>query len=138
MNKPIQLICALGIGTLFFLSPVAVHAEDADKRIAELEEQVAALQEQVEALRKRVAALEPIPTLKPGPGESAVPASAGDWSIRANWMALRKGMTKKQVVELLGEPETVRSMPYGHNWFYPSGYTTFDHMGRLTRWSTPL
>ena len=112
--------------------------EQKEKQVAELQEQVAELQERAAELQKRVAALEPIPKQNQDPSESSKPETSGNWKIRANWLALETGMTKKQVVELLGEPETVRVMPYGHNWFYQSGFTMFDHMGRLKRWSKPL
>ena len=138
MNKPIQLISALGIGMVIFLSPTATHAENTEQKIAELEKQVTELRELVEELQKRVAALEPIPKQKQESSESSKSETTGDWKIKANWLSLETGMTKKQVVQLLGEPEFVRSMPYGHNWFYQSGYTMFNHLGRLTRWSEPL
>ena len=145
MNKPLQLICALSIGMVFFLYPTASRAETADQRIAKLEKQVAELQEQIIKLQeqvtellKRVATLEPVPKQNQELSESSEPETTGDWKVRENWRALGVGMTKKQVIQLLGEPEFVRSMPYGHNWFYQSGYTMFDHMGRLKRWSKPL
>jgi TolA-binding protein len=145
MNKPIQLISALGVGMVFILAPLTAHAENTEQRTAELEKQVEELQEQAEELRKqvaelqkRVATLEPIPKQNQESSERSKPEATGKWTIRTNWLSLESGMTKKKVVELLGEPETVRVMPYGHNWFYQSGYTMFDHMGRLKRWSKPL
>jgi uncharacterized coiled-coil protein SlyX len=145
MNKPIQIICALGVGMVFILTPITTHAEnteqrtaESEKQIEEIQEQVEELQEQVAELQKRVAALEPIPKLNQEPSESSKPETTGDWKIKANWLSLEESMTKTQVVQLLGEPNFVRVMPYGHIWFYQSGYTTFDHMGRLSRWSEPL
>ena len=145
MNKPSQLISALIVGMVFILSPITTHAEITEQRSVELEKQVEELQERVEELQKiveelqkRVATLEPIPKQNQKSSESSKPETTEGWTIRANWLSLERGMTKKQVVQLLGDPETVRVMPYGHNWFYQSGYTMFDHMGKLKSWSIPL
>jgi len=138
MNIPIKLISALGVGMVLILSPIPAHAENAEQRIVELEKQVEELQKLVTELQKRVAALEPIPKQDQDAGDISKPAATGDWSVKANWRALEKGMTKEQVLKLLGEPVMAREMPYGHNWFYKSGYAMFDQLGRLEMWSEPL
>lgn len=145
MNKPIQLIGSLVIMIGALLSPVTTHAEDVEKKAAEIEKQITVLQKQVKELQKQVKALqerattlEPITKQSRESEENAEPETIGDWTIRANWLSLEKGMTKEQVVKLLGEAEMARVMPYGHVWFYQSGYVSFDHMGRLAGWSKPL
>jgi len=138
MTKSIQFISALGVGMVLILSPIPAHAESAEQRIVELEKQVEELEKLVTELQKRVAALEPIPKQDQVSGEKSSPAITGDWSVKANWRSLEKGMTKKQVLNLLGEPVMAREMPYGHNWFYKSGYAMFDQLGRLEMWSEPL
>ena len=146
MNKPIQLISALGVGMAFILSPITAHAEDVEQKTAEIEKQINELQEhieelqkQVEELQERVTTLEPI-TIKQSQeaGDLFEAEPIGNWSIRENWLSLEKGMMKEQVAKLLGEAEMARVMPYGHVWFYQSGYIMFDHIGRLERWSKPL
>lgn len=144
MKKMIQY-STLGVALLVLLSPMEIHAENTEQRIVELEKRVTKLQEQVTelqeraaALQKQVAILDPLPTQNEDSSESVKPKTTGKSNVRENWLSLEMGMTKKQVVQLLGEPTAVRAMPYGHNWFYESGYAMFDHMGRLERWSKPL
>lgn len=137
MNKPVQLISALLIGLICILSPTTTHADNTEQKVAILEKQIAELQKQIEVLQKQVTELrERIAAREPLPIQNQ--ENTGDWTIRENWLALERGLTKMQVIELLGEPEIVQVVPYGHNWFYHSGYITFDHMGKVERWSKPL
>ena len=145
MKRLIQLMSAMGIGMVVILSPTTTHAENPEQRVIELEKQITDLQEQVIELReqaavlqKRVDALEPGPKQKPDSSERSKPEPSEKWMTRENWRSLEIGMTKNKVTQLLGEPELVRVMPYGHNWFYKSGYVMFDHLGRLEKWSDPI
>lgn len=63
----------------------------------------------------------------------------GNYKVRANWLALEKGMTKEQVVKLLGKPGNTLS-GFGTYWYYPDsfgGRVEFDDDGKVTGWSEP-
>lgn len=100
------------------------------------------IQRQIESLEKRVLELECIVNQlgqeklvqKQGP-----PQSAGEkWKDRQNWRKLRKGMTEKEIIEILGEPPKVVTSSVINMWFYSSGSVTFDaDTRRVTGWTEP-
>lgn len=66
-------------------------------------------------------------------------AKKGNYKVRANWLALEKGMDKKQVLELLGEPGKKLS-GFGEYWYYPDsfgGRVEFDSDEKVNGWSEP-
>ena len=74
-------------------------------------------------------------------GESvpaASPAVAeGDWQDPEAWRRLRIGMTRAQVVALLGEPGKITSYYAFERWEYPDALgerVNFDERGRLASW----
>jgi hypothetical protein len=86
----------------------------------------------VTSLEKRVSALE-------GPSGQK-PAAAQDVPNQlANWRSLRKGMSKKQVKDLLGEPDKVSAAGSTETWYWSASYgstvTFYDE--RLFGWREP-
>jgi hypothetical protein len=68
------------------------------------------------------------------------PSSKGDWTDRANWRNLKKGMTKDEVRTLLGEPGKVDVYLSFEVWHYdyPSrGSVHFSKDGKVESWSEP-
>ena len=62
----------------------------------------------------------------------------GDPNDIHNWRALRKGMGKKEVRALLGEPEKVTVYEYtGEVWKYGNGYVNLSNDGLVTSWNEP-
>ena len=66
-------------------------------------------------------------------------AKIGNYKVRANWLALEKGMTKDQVIELLGKPGVILK-GFGAFWYYPDsfgGKVEFDDNEKVSGWSEP-
>ena len=56
------------------------------------------------------------------------------------WKMLKKGMSKKKITELLGEPGKKTSGSYGETWFYPDvlgGQVSFNKHGSAFGWNEP-
>jgi hypothetical protein len=65
--------------------------------------------------------------------------SGNMWENKKNWRKLETGMSRDEVLALLGEPiktiEGVKTL-----WYYPDiyrGYVSFDDKGKLTGWLEP-
>lgn len=69
-----------------------------DDRIRSLEEKVASLQKRVTRLEQHLSA-EP-----QSPPKKRMDTGAGDWRKLSNWAKIKRGMSKDQVIRLLGEP----------------------------------
>jgi hypothetical protein len=115
--------------------------------------------QRIEALEARVAALErrlgmapatptpqpvshsqPSPTAAPTPtisprqpaATATVPPAPSDWSH------LRRGMDARQVIALIGQPESKQARPMSEIWFYPDDrQVEFDRNSMLQSWSKP-
>lgn len=113
------------------------------------------VEQRLDALEARVAALEqsehlrhpppPPPPATPSPATPmpppvapARPAPPAPPAARANWDALHRGMSRHQVVDLLGPPDTRQVRPMTEAWFYPDGRSVqFDRNGALDSWTGP-
>jgi hypothetical protein len=89
------------------------------------------------ALEHRIRSLEASTEAGPAPARLA-PASA-KWRVRANWRALRQGMTMTQVRALLGEPDRVNA-PAMILWSWgqpPNDAGVYFVDEKLAGWSEP-
>jgi outer membrane protein assembly factor BamE (lipoprotein component of BamABCDE complex) len=71
--------------------------------------------------------------------EKAGNNSGNTWENKKSWRKLESGMSRDEVLSLLGEPiktiEGVKTL-----WYYPDiyrGYVSFDDKGKLTGWQEP-
>ena len=107
-------------------------AQDANKKIIELEKKVTQLEQRIVKLEEMILLLQK-DQAKP------VAATANKWKDRANWRLLKKGMNKSEVERILGTPpKAVPNSHYGDIWYYPDlqgGYTSFDKENVLTSWN---
>lgn len=71
-------------------------------RIADLEKTVKALQATLAAVPQRFAAEDQVKVAKPAPG--------APWQIPFAWTRIKEGMSRAQVVEVLGQPASTDSV----------------------------
>jgi hypothetical protein len=126
---PVLLLCAM----LLQLAPGTTQAgeEDLAARVRALERQVAELAAEVQRLERQLAA-------RRGAGP---PATGGEgWRELRNWRSLRKGMSRFEVMQLLGEPGKVSDYYSFERWEYPDalgGRVNFDSSGSVAGWRPP-
>ncbi len=126
---PVLLLCAM----LFQLAPGTTQAgeEDLAARVRALERQVAELEAEVQRLERQLAAR-----------RAATPpvAHREGWRQLRNWRSLRKGMSRFEVMQLLGEPGKVSDYYSFERWEYPDalgGRVNFDSSGSVVGWRPP-
>jgi hypothetical protein len=109
----------------FGIASGPVFAADADSRIQRLEETVSALE-------RRVASLEAQLHERPAAASQVAPD-------KANWRKLQRGLTEKDVEQLLGSPEQVDASQFVVMWQYAGfGYVRFDGRSHtVDSWSEP-
>ena len=90
-----------------------------------VDERVEKLEETVRVLESRVASLED----QLGERSSSAPVPPG----KANWRKLKRGMSAKEVEQLLGSPERVSAYPSFTFWDYQDGAVTL-RSGRVEHW----
>ena len=126
-TRNILIACLLAL-------PSAAHAQAGSsdsliRRLTTLEHRVDSLQARIRALEG--ASVDPSTArLKPG---------AAKWRVRANWRALRQGMTMSEVRALLGEPDHVNA-PAMIIWSWgtpPDDAGVFFSDNKLAGWSEP-
>jgi len=67
----------------------------------------------------------------------SVAASSGAWENPGRWAKLHKGMTRFDVLRLLGEPGKVSSYDGFERWEYPAALgarVNFDDRGKVSSW----
>jgi hypothetical protein len=126
---PVLLLCAM----LLQLTPGTTRAgeEDLSARLRALEKQVSELKAEVQRLERQLAA-----------GRGATPLTIGreGWRELRNWRSLRKGMSRFEVMRLLGEPGKVSDYYSSERWEYPDalgGRVNFDSSGSVVGWRPP-
>ena len=129
---PVLLLCAM----LLQLAPEATRAseEDLAARVRALEKQVGELSAEVQRLERQLAAEQAQSRAKPQV------AHAEGWRERRNWRSLRKGMSRFEVMRLLGEPGKVSDYYAFERWEYPDalgGRVNFDSGGSVVGWRPP-
>jgi hypothetical protein len=79
----------------------------------------------------------PVPSPEVIPTPEPTPIQRVDWHIKQNWRKfLRIDMTKEDVRQLFGDPESVSVVSDSEFWDYGSGSIHFDR-GTLWSWSEP-
>jgi hypothetical protein len=123
----LRLLAGLGV---WFVLAAPVRADEA----AALREEVARLEREVARLAARLRELE---GRTPTPECTAAAESAEAWRDPARWRQLRKGMSRFEVMRLLGEPGKVSSYEGFERWEYPAALgarVNFDDRGRVHSW----
>jgi hypothetical protein len=89
-----------------------------------------AIESRLNDLEKRVSALEKSPSKSNNQSKAkSSKTNASGWKNKANWRALRNGMTENEVRQLLGEAGKITSNQYTVTWDYNypmGGSVSFD------------
>ena len=97
----------LAFACLSFLTPQDVIGQTSADRIASLQREVAAQSERIARLEaevaRLVAALGSPPASQPT-GARSVPAPRSAWMTATAWDRIRRGMSERQVISILGPP----------------------------------
>ena len=123
----------LGMALLFLAAaPPKVTAEPSSgsQEIEALKRQLHDLQARVERLESNVAEglpVDPARTVQPAPG---------GWREASNWRLLAKGMDKAEVVRILGQPQSRKTVSKHEFWRYGDG-TVRLYLARLKSWELP-
>ena len=129
---PVLLLCAM----LLPLAPGSTRAGEEG-----LAAQVRALKKQVSELASEVQRLERQLATQRARHGAAPPAAREDgWRQLRNWRSLRKGMSRFEVMQLLGEPGKVSDYYAFERWEYPDalgGRVNFDSSGSVAGWRPP-
>ncbi|MCX6554591.1 MAG: hypothetical protein NTZ12_06180 [Candidatus Aminicenantes bacterium] len=111
--------------------PTSVLSQDLNQKIKKLEQMMTQLEQRIEKLEGIILELQK-GQAKP------IMGSRDKWKDKANWRLLKKGMSKKEVEQILGTPpKIVANAYYGDIWLYPDlqgGNASFDKDGILTSW----
>lgn len=126
------LLCAM----LLQLAPSTTRAgeEKLEARVRALEKEVAELAAEVQRLERQLAAQ------RARPGATPPEARREGWRELRNWRSLRKGMSRFEVMQLLGEPGKVSRYYAFERWEYPDalgGRVNFDSSGSVVGWRPP-
>lgn len=129
---PALLLCA----TLLQLAPGAARAgeEEVAARVRALEKEVAELAAETRRLERQLA------EQRARRGAPPPAARREGWRQPRNWKSLRKGMSRFEVMQLLGEPGKVSSYYSFERWEYPDalgGRVNFDSTGSVVGWRPP-
>ncbi len=120
---------AVSVRCVILMSCIASSCYSANALAAESAE-VQELKLQVAVLKKRVQELELVKV-----GKAKTVKGAGD-----RWRSLQVGMSKIEVVALLGKPGKVHKWKTGEAWYYPNskgGEVDFDRGGKVSGWLEP-
>ena len=126
------LACLLGIGDTPAFDQRTDEADLLRAKVEELERQVTVLEAKVRTLQASTPTLEcegPLP-----------PASSKAWENPGCWEKLRKGMSRFEVLRLLGEPGKLSTYDGFERWEYPAALgarVNFDDRGALVSWRPP-
>jgi len=163
------LVLPLVIALLVLPCAQPVHAQDNDitalrKQVEELQGMVKALQRQIDNMQERTAtetsaSTQPkapaavAPVVQGGADPSArIPAAParpttksqvpGPETLRENWHALNKGMSRQAVNKLLGAPNRTFKLNDNLIWYYDyagigKGSVMFSQDGQVTDWQAP-
>jgi hypothetical protein len=129
---PVLLLCAI----LLQLAPGSTRAgeEELAARVRELEKEVAELAAEVQRLERRLAA-------QRARHATRTPAARREgWRDPRNWRSLRKGMSRFEVMQILGEPGKVSTYYAFERWEYPDalgGRVNFDASRFVVGWRPP-
>jgi len=125
------LACLLGLGDATAFAQMN-EADLLRARVKELEREVADLEAKVRTLEAQA------PTLECGWALAA--ASSRAWEDPGCWEKLRKGMSRFEVLRLLGEPGKLSTYDGFERWEYPAALgarVNFDDRGAVVSWRPP-
>jgi len=111
-----------------FLAPASVASESME--LQTLQAEVAELRARVERLERDLnegIAINPA---------RKVQAQPGGWNNPKNWKLLAKGMEGERVEEILGAPQTTKTIKKHVLWYYGDGKVTF-YLRRLKSFEKP-
>ena len=126
------LLCAM----LLQLAPGTARAgeEELAARIGALEKEIVELAAEVQRLERKLAAQ------RARRGATPPAARTEGWRELRNWRSLHKGMSRFEVMQLLGEPGKVSDYYAFERWEYPDalgGRVNFDSGGSVVGWRPP-
>jgi len=135
-------LCMLMASGLTTIAAAQSTDSSVEKRIQALEARVTALEQReasshpasppAPAISKQTAA----PATRPAPPTAPAQTSTAHPAVVANWSALHRGMSQRQVGDVLGIPESKQVRPMTEVWFYPGDRTVlFDRNGKLDSWT---
>ena len=129
---PALLLCAM----LLQLAPGATRAgeEELAARIGALETEITELAAEVQRLERKLAAQ------RARSGATPPAARSEGWRELRSWRSLHKGMSRFEVMQLLGEPGKVSDYYAFERWEYPDalgGRVNFDSGGSVVGWRPP-
>ena len=129
---PLLLLCTM----LLQLPPSATRAgeEELAARIGALEKEITELAAEVQRLERKLAAQ------RARRGATPPAPRADAWRELRNWRSLQKGMSRFEVMRLLGEPGKVSDYYSFERWEYPGalgGRVNFDSGGSVAGWRLP-
>jgi hypothetical protein len=137
--QKIGLVMAIAFTCSLLLFPQAVPAQDKslEQRISILESRTTELEHKVGELQKMINQ----PSQNTAQAQTSI--AKGNWKNISNWRTgLQKGMTKKQVREIMGEPNKIETYTkLGEDWIYGfqgSGEIHFSPQGVLESWKEPI
>ena len=124
--------------TAFFICILFISLSSFRTGAVDEREDIGDLKKRISELENRIKDLEALLKIYKKPVEKGPDKSNGWWN-KKSWASLKKGMSKKKVKEILGDPvQTVKGKRA--IWYYPNlfrGYVSFDENGNLSGWIEP-
>jgi hypothetical protein len=115
-----RILSSFYIWLFCFTFTLPAIAQNRDRRIADLTAEVAQLKVKVADQDARIAQLEAaIKALQASAVPAPIPPVKPLWQLSSNWMLIRKGMSRAEIVDILGEPTRessvmdIRTLYYG-------------------------
>lgn len=100
---------------------------------AALRAEIRSLETRIRLLERRVNALERVVN-------SQFSTQSKSRDFNSQWKALGIGMTKGNVISILGPPSKIEKGDYGETWYYPDaqgGVVNFDRSDHVKDWNEP-
>ena len=135
MSHVFRLMALSALILLTFQGQTPILAQEDE--VERLKSKVQNLQDRVENLEEKISRIEKLISSNSAPHQEA---NSKGWRNQQNWRDLRKGMSKREVRQILGEPGKISSGSYGENWYYPDaigGNVDFNSHGKVEGWSEP-
>ena len=136
-----RLFCRIVLIILVFHAvPWIAYGDDAE--IRDLRSRVEYLEKKVEIMNQTLTRMLAILDSSP-PASMGQQKSASDrlkWEDKQNWRRLRSGMSKAEVVSLLGEPDRIDKYSFFEVWQYGDlggGTIHFSSRETVESWSEP-
>jgi len=130
------------------LIPFTAQADDlltkTDLRIAGMQAQIDALNKRVDQLEQRLQQITQRNLSSPAalPAQPELTALEEVEKLRISWGKLRRGLSKTELQQLLGEPVSTLKLDRQILWYYKypaigSGSVMFDYSGKVSAWQKP-